>query len=725
MSFYLAQVRFSPIECITINGKSAFPRNVGKGEILLGPEQINRLALPTLDHNDVSWQYRDPDLRSDGSDFSTNDCSTDSNESEFNSDGTLKHSNHACCSEEDKHHDGQNCNKSTLTLNKPDENRVDFDSNAKHLHGDKINYMIDGSYKRSQFYEEFLLYHGEEKKDDNDNHHIDSQDINSEEHFDGDDNGDDRNDTHDNQNDDNNDQNDCNDYDDSNDNSNNDDNDNSNNGDDRDDDDNDDGSNRDDGDDDQNDCDDSNDGNNGDNEEDDDDNEEDDDDYEEDDDINNEENDDYDYFEYIDTDIEEEEDEEEDEDNHQCHGGDDHITDFNGNNTSDDEGPTYMNLHDEANKDEDTNHENTVTTNIVTLDDDSDSVSTESCVVEATPATSDSSDDDFAKVDHGSPSKKTLFDTKITNLPLVTTAYQKTMAFILQFSNGVHKQSAQRAITAMLPYLNKDIQKILNEKLMLIPNIDQMFHDEKRYLKEINNDNGDSGDDNCDSDSDSDSSNESETTHRSYDIDFCKLNVTLPWDEVKSEKAMIDMVFNKYFQQLFGFGTRITVHPNTANTSTLKKKFSVGQVDNPRDPKCKEEVLKKFPYVPVEYTGEECVLCRSPVEIAIPKKFAPQVIDSLNKNDNHNLELRDKWDLKHVAISVRSVMNNPPTLGALIRAIIESKVPFVSIVTFGLRMKFLSRSQKNNRMFKDSAQREGKCITCILVLNMVSKLSSC
>ena len=159
--------------------------------------------------------------------------------------------------------------------------------------------------------------------------------------------------------------------------------------------------------------------------------------------------------------------------------------------------------------------------------------------------------------------------------------------------------------------------------------------------------------------------------------------------------------------QLFGAGTRITVHPNTANITLLRRKFSVDKVDNPQDSKCKEEVLKKFPYVPLEYTGEEVVLCQTPVEIAVPAKYVIDVIKALNTLDCYNVEHRDKWEIKHIAISYRSVLNNAPTLGSVIRAICHVKVPFVSIVTNGLRMKFLSRAQQKLRK-NSKLTREGE-----------------
>jgi hypothetical protein len=98
--------------------------------------------------------------------------------------------------------------------------------------------------------------------------------------------------------------------------------------------------------------------------------------------------------------------------------------------------------------------------------------------------------------------------------------------------------------------------------------------------------------------------------------------------------------------------------------------------------------LKAFPYVPVDYVGNEYVICSTPLEITIPREYVQKNVQSMNENELYNIELRDKWETKHVLISKRSITNNAPTLGILIRSILGIKTSHCSMVSNGLRMKF-------------------------------------
>jgi hypothetical protein len=90
----------------------------------------------------------------------------------------------------------------------------------------------------------------------------------------------------------------------------------------------------------------------------------------------------------------------------------------------------------------------------------------------------------------------------------------------------------------------------------------------------------------------------------------------------------------------------------------------------------------------VDYVGNEYVICSTPLEIAIPREYVKKFVQSMNENELYNIELRNKWETKHVLISRRSIINNAPTLGSVIRSILRIKTPYCSMVSNGLRMKF-------------------------------------
>jgi hypothetical protein len=84
------------------------------------------------------------------------------------------------------------------------------------------------------------------------------------------------------------------------------------------------------------------------------------------------------------------------------------------------------------------------------------------------------------------------------------------------------------------------------------------------------------------------------------------------------------------------------------------------------------------------------------LEIAIPKEFVKPFIKSINSKSRYNVQLRQKWESKHIVICPRSITNNAPTLGSVLKAIMDVKPGYLSIVSNGLRMKFKVDGSKCN-----------------------------
>jgi hypothetical protein len=209
---------------------------------------------------------------------------------------------------------------------------------------------------------------------------------------------------------------------------------------------------------------------------------------------------------------------------------------------------------------------------------------------------------------------------------------------------------------------------------------------------------------------------------RVYDIDQFRVNITFPWEDIESSSDMEDHIFPDTFKKMFGFGSRISVHGPATTTKKLETKFSVMKLDNPHDVYEQAEKMKKSPFCKQEYMGNEYVIIRTPIEIAIPKEYVIAFIQSVNMHDNYNLELRQGWETSHVIIKPRSVRNNAPPLGVIIRAILREKIPYCSIVSNGLRMKFNVEVDRNGLQLNSDGnfKKEGKNNdTCVFVLSCI------
>jgi hypothetical protein len=171
--------------------------------------------------------------------------------------------------------------------------------------------------------------------------------------------------------------------------------------------------------------------------------------------------------------------------------------------------------------------------------------------------------------------------------------------------------------------------------------------------------------------------------YKQYDIDQFKINTMLPWDRITTTRNMYSAIFSTNFHCLFGLSSRITVHHASANSNVLKRKFSVIRLPGNANPAEICDNLKKFPYIEKNYVGNEYALCRTPLEIAIPKEFVKPFIKSINSKARYNVQLRQKWESKHIVICPRSVTNIPPTFRAVLRAILNVKPGYLSLVSNG------------------------------------------
>ena len=296
-------------------------------------------------------------------------------------------------------------------------------------------------------------------------------------------------------------------------------------------------------------------------------------------------------------------------------------------------------------------------------------------------------DSDPSHSDLSDHDTKSLFAFKPNTLP-PQIAYQEAMALIINYQMGSKLLSPKQYIISKLSYLHEDVVKILETQLNTNVSTSPVTRRQNIMYDlpaPINT-----------------QTNEGEvivnSNNKRYDIDQFKISFKFPWDVITSSSEMMKKVFGDNFFMLFGRSTRITAHTRYANARLVNRKFSTGGIIDSSEAPIntdvihlnKMDLLKTMPYVPLDFAGDECVICRTPVEISIPSSSVDAFITSLNTTDFHNVEKRNNWKKTHIILSHKSLVNNAPTLGSVIRAIMSIKAPYCSVVSNGLRQQITS-----------------------------------
>jgi hypothetical protein len=182
------------------------------------------------------------------------------------------------------------------------------------------------------------------------------------------------------------------------------------------------------------------------------------------------------------------------------------------------------------------------------------------------------------------------------------------------------------------------------------------------------------------------------------DIDLFRINIEIKWNDATTttrekiieEERMFRRVCNDDFWMLFGFTTRIQLHARTTPVFTLRRKVSIEKPkedDNADGNRTQQQDLeyldkmqklhKKFPYVDLANVGDEFLVCRDPVEIAILRKDVDNYIHALNTISSYHVTKRSGWEKSHIILEPCSVQNNSPTLFIIMKALFKARYVFM------------------------------------------------